>query len=275
MVYPSLRSILYLALGTAVLAQLLLFPFFSQLHSPQLSLVATELCILWLVILFVRRQRVSGEELLLLNATPLRTLMLTLPLALSGSLLINQFDLHCGRLLDAFGYSLPLHIQRNLIEVQLAGDLPALFLGIAAVVVTPGVSEEILFRGLVFTGLYVHQGPRLAVVGAGLFFALVHFNPWQLPALILLGIFLGVLVYWTHSVYPAILAHMVNNALSFAGLNLKVYWGIKFLSTDHPYSLPAILALVLVFWSAALRLQRQSPIMPLPPKPHPPVQSLT
>lgn len=273
--YPSLRSILYLVLGTAVLAQLLLFPVFSQLYSPQLSLIATELSVLWLVILFVRRQQVPGEELLLLNATPLRTLMLTLPLALSASLLISQLDLHCGRYLDALGYSLPLHIQRNLIEVQLAGDLPALLLGTAAVVVAPGVVEEILFRGLVFTGLYVHHGPRLAVVGAGLFFALIHFNPWQLPALVLLGIFLGVLVYWTHSIYPAILAHMVNNALSFAGLNLKVYWGIEFLSTDHPYSLPATLTLLLVFWAAALRLQRQSPIMPLPPQTHLPVRLLT
>jgi membrane protease YdiL (CAAX protease family) len=251
----------------AVLAQLLLFPFFSQLYSPQLSLIATELCVLWLVILFVRRQQMPGEELLLLNATPLRTLVLTLPLAICASLLTSQFDLYCGRFLGAFGYSLPLHIQRNLIEIQLTGDLPALLLGVAAVVITPGVSEEILFRGLVFTGLYLHQGPRRAVVGAGLFFALIHFNPWQLPALILLGIFLGVLVYWTHSIYPAVLAHMINNALSFAGLNLKVYWGIEFLSTDHPYSLPVILALALAFWATALRLHRQPTIMPLPPKP--------
>lgn len=267
--YPSLRSILYLTLGTAVLAQLLLFPLFSRLYSPQLSLVATELSVLWLVVLFVRRQRGPGEELLLLNATSLRSLLLTVPLAASGSLLISQLDLYCGRFLEAQGYPLPLHIQRNIIEVQLAGDLPALLFGLVAVVITPGIAEELLFRGLVFAGLYVHRGPRLAVVGAGLFFALVHFNPWQLPALILLGVLLGILVYWTHSVYPAILAHMINNALSFADLNLKVYWGIDVLSADHTYSLPVVLGLVLVFAATALRLQRQPPIMPLPPKAHP------
>jgi membrane protease YdiL (CAAX protease family) len=274
MVYPSLRSILYLALGTAVLAQLLLFPLFSKMHSPQLSLAATELCVLWLVVFFVRRQQVAGEELLLLNATPLRSLVLTVPLALSGSLLIGQLDLHCGQLLEALGYSLPLHIQRNIIEVQLAEDPWAVLLGLAAVVITPGVCEEILFRGLVFVGLYVHQGPRRAVAGAGLLFALVHFNPWQFPALILLGIFLGMLVYWTHSIYPAILAHMVNNALSFAGLNLKVYWGIEFLSADHAYSPPLLLALLLVFAATALYLRRQPTIMPLPPRPHLPFSLL-
>lgn len=275
MIYPSLRSILYLALGTAVLAQLLLFPAFSQLYSPQLGLIATELSVLWLVILFVRRQQMPGEELLLLNATSLRTLILTLPLAISASLLINQFDLLFGHFLSAFGYSLPLHLQRNLIEVQLAGTLPALLWGVAAVVVAPGVSEELLFRGLVFTGLYVYQGPRLAVGGTALFFALVHFNPWQLPGLFLLGALLGLLVYWTHSIYPAILAHMVNNALSFAGLNLKVYWGIEFLSTDLPYSLPVILALALICWATVLQLRRQPPIMPLPPTSQHPLHMFT
>jgi len=271
MVYPSLRSILYLALGTAFLAQLLLFPAFSEWHSPQLGLIATELAVLGLVLLFVRRHGGPGESLLLLNATPRRSLLLTLPLALSGSLLISQFDLYCGRLLGSLGHPLPLHIQRNIIEVQLAGDLPALAFGLLAVVIVPGIAEELLFRGLVFAGLFVHRGPRLAVVGAGVFFALVHFNPWQLPALVLLGVLLGMLVYWTHSIYPAILAHMVNNTLSFAGLNLKVYWGIETLGANHPYSLPVVLALVLVFAAAALRLRRQQPIMPLPAKARPAV----
>ncbi len=275
MAYPSLRSILYLALGIAVLAQLLLFPTFSQLYSPQLGLIATELSVLWLVILFVRRQQLAGEELLLLNATSLRTLVLTLPLAISVSLLINQFDLLFTQFLSTLGYPLPLHIQRNLIEVQLAGDLPALLWGVAAVVVAPGISEEVLFRGLVFTGLYIYHGPRLAIGGAALFFALVHFNPWQLPALFLLGLLLGLLVYWSHSIYPAILAHMVNNALSFAGLNLKVYWGTELLSTDVLYSLPVILALALICWAIALQMRRHPPIMPLPPRPRPPINLFT
>lgn len=275
MVYPSLRSILYLAVGIAVLAQMLVFPFFSQLHSPQLGLIATELSVLCLSILFVRRQQVAAEELLLLNATSLRTLALTLPLAISTSLLINQFDLHLSHLLSAFGYSLPLHIQHNLIEIQLAGDLPAVLWGVAAVVVTPGVCEEILFRGLVFTGLYVHRGPRMAVVGAALLFALVHFNPWQLPTLFLMGASLSLLVYWTHSIYPAILAHTVNNALSFAGLNLKVYWDIETLSANHSYSMPVLLGLGLVCCAAALRLHRQKPVMPLPPPLHHPIHLLT
>jgi len=269
MVYPSLRSILYLALATAFLAQLLLFPIFSKWHSPQLGLITTELAVLGLVLLFARRHGGPGESLLLFNATPRRCLLLTLPLALSGSLLISQFDLYCGRLLGSLGHPLPLHIQRNIIEVQLAGDLPSLVFGLFAVVIIPGIAEELLFRGLVFAGLYVHRGPRLAVVGAGVSFALVHFNPWQFPTLVLLGVLLGMLVYWTHSIYPAILAHMVNNTLSFAGLNLKVCWGIETLGANHPYSLPVVLALVLVFAAAALRLRRQQPIMPLPAKARP------
>ena len=217
--------------------------------------------------LFIRRNRMLPENLLLFNATPLSTLIATAVTALCASLLISDFDLLFSKLLDFLDLRLPLAMQRTLLEIQLVRDLPGLVLVLAAVILAPGLCEELFFRGLVFTGLYVHHGPRAAVLGSALLFALVHFRPWQLPALFLFGLFLAVLVYWTHSIYPAILAHVVNNLASAASVNLKVYLGSETLGLDHFLPLP-VTVLSLVILVAGLRfLCRRPPLLPLHPPP--------
>lgn len=261
--YPSTRSILYLSLCALSLAQLVVFPSLTYLSSPQLGLAAAELSVVWLMALFIRHQRLKAEDLLLLNATPLPALGLTLLLAISASLLIAEFDLFFGELMAAGGLPLPLYFQRSLIEIQLVRDLTELGMGLIAVVALPGICEELLFRGFLLTGLCAHQGPRAGVLGPALIFALTHFNPWQLPALFLFGAFLGLLVYWTHSIYPAIVAHMTNNLLSFAGVNLKVYWGIEALDYGQHLPLPALIGALGVLAVGLLLLRRQPCSMPL------------
>lgn len=261
--YPSLKNILYLALCAFSLAQLVLFPSISHFYSPQLGLIAAELSIFGLMALFIRQRRLAAEDLLLLNATSLSTLLITPLLAISASLLVSELDLCFGQFAASLGWPLPLYFQRSLLELQLVRDLPELGLGLVAVAVAPGVCEELFFRGFVFTGLCAHRSARTAVLGSALLFSLVHFNPWQLPALFLFGLFLGLLVYWTHSIYPAILAHMVNNLLSFASVNLKTYWGIEALSPDQHLSLLALLATLAALFTGLLLLRRQSPLMPL------------
>jgi len=261
--YPSTRSILYLSLGALSLAQLVIFPSLTYLYSPQLGLAAAELSVVWLLGLFIRHRRLRTEDLLLLNATPLPTLGLTLPVAISASLLIAEVDLFFGELMAAGGLPLPLYFQRSLFEIQLVRDLPELGLGVLAVVVLPGICEELFFRGFVLTGLCARHGPRTAVLGPALIFALAHFNPWQFPALFLFGAFLGLLVYWSHSIYPAILAHTVNNLLSFAGVNLKAYWGLEILDYGQHLPLPALISALGVLGMGLLLLRRQPPLMPL------------
>ncbi len=261
--YPNLGQILRLVLLAAFLAPLLIGQLVG-LYSQHVGLLLAEFSIFGFMALFIRRQRMIPEDLLLLNATPLPTLIGTAVTALCASLLVSDLDLLFGELLDFLDMPFPLAFQRYLLEVQIVRDLPELGLVLAGVVLVPGLCEELLFRGLVFTGLYVHHGPRAAILGSALLFALVHLRPWQLPALFLFGLFLVALVYWTHSIYPAILGHMVNNLVSATGVNLKAHLGLETLGLDQPLPLPFTALFSVVLVGGLLFLRRQPTFLPLP-----------
>ena len=149
-------------------------------------------------------------------------------------------------------------------ELQIIRSLADAPGGLAALVLFPALCEEPFVRGFVLTGLYAHYGPRWALLGSSVFFAVSHFNPWQFLPLLVFGLFLGALVHWTHSIYPAILAHAINNLASVAGINLRTYWGLEedFGPSQH---LPLHLALLalLALLAGLFLLRRQPPIMPL------------
>jgi membrane protease YdiL (CAAX protease family) len=202
------------------------------------------------------------EDLLLLNATPLRCLALAVPVAAAAGLLVEQFDQWSIAVLDGLGVAMPLGLQRDVIELQVVRGLSELGLTLVATALVPAVCEEAFFRGLAFTGLCAHRGPAIAVVGSAALFAATHFSPWHLPALFLLGLLLAALTYWTHSVYPAVVAHLTNNLLAVGEVNLEAYSGVDLLGNGIRWGVLALAAAVLVVGLALVR--RQKPIMPLP-----------
>ena len=95
---------------------------------------------------------------------------------------------------------------------------PADFLGIVlAVAIVPALCEEILFRGFVQAGL-VRQAERswAGVVATAVVFGIFHLDPWRFVPAAILGIFLGWLRQVSGSLWPAILAHAINNVLTIA-----------------------------------------------------------
>ncbi len=261
--YPRLGQILRLALPALLVAQFLVWPLVGLL-SPYVGIVATELTLIVFVALYIRRHRLLGEDLLLLNATPLLTLLIVLPTAVGASLVIAEFDLYVSGIFATFGLSPPLSFQRNLLELQVAQS-PFELVGIMlAVALAPAICEELFFRGFVFTGSYAHYGPRVALVFSAFLFAAVHFNPWQLPALFLFGLFLAVLTYATHSIYPAMLAHLVNNALSVVGINMRAHFGNEALASTAHLPLPVLFIAILTLAGGLFLIARRPRIMPLP-----------
>ena len=132
-----------------------------------------------------------------------------------------------------------------------------------SVVFLPGICEELFFRGFVLTGMCVHVGTKKALFVSAALFALAHFNPWQFPALLAMGFLLAMLVYWTHSIYPAIIAHSTNNALSVTGINLRTHYGIDGLASSEPLSTVALLASFLVLCGGLWSISRSKRFMPL------------
>ena len=74
------------------------------------------------------------------------------------------------------------------------------------------VCEETVFRGIIQKGL-INRGvsPLKAVVFSAVLFGIIHGNPWQLVAGILLGVVLGWVYEKTNSLLSSIMLHIFNN----------------------------------------------------------------
>ena len=84
------------------------------------------------------------------------------------------------------------------------------------------LSEEIVFRGAVLRSLL--KAERLPVWGAiavsAVFFALIHFNPAQMPHALLIGLLLGWMYWRTGSILPGVAFHWANNSIAYIVYNI-------------------------------------------------------
>ena len=87
------------------------------------------------------------------------------------------------------------------------------FLFFVSVVFCAPVAEEILFRGPVQNGLVRGVGPRVGVLLTAVFFALYHMDPLHMIGVFFIGLFLSWLRAYGGSLWPCILAHVLNNLL--------------------------------------------------------------
>ena len=88
-------------------------------------------------------------------------------------------------------------------------------MALVASVLAP-IAEEIAFRGYVLSALRTHLSPGAAILGSSVLFASIHLDPVRFPAVLFLGVFLGWLAWRSGSIWPAVAAHGVNNALGSA-----------------------------------------------------------
>ncbi len=88
-----------------------------------------------------------------------------------------------------------------------------LILNLLVTAVLPGICEETLHRGMLLNG-NSNLGVRKTVLVSGLLFGLLHLNIEQFFYASIIGIFLGYLCMFCNSIYPCIIVHFMNNALS-------------------------------------------------------------
>ncbi|WP_141727573.1 CPBP family intramembrane glutamic endopeptidase [Thermogemmatispora onikobensis] len=112
------------------------------------------------------------------------------------------------------GLHLPLQTNDQVIlESSRLEPLTTVTLLVLAVIVAP-LCEEIFFRGFVFPGLRRGLATGWAVLASALVFGLAHADLGSLPVLIVIGLLLALLRWWSGSVYPGLLLHMLNNGIS-------------------------------------------------------------
>jgi ABC-2 type transport system permease protein/sodium transport system permease protein len=80
----------------------------------------------------------------------------------------------------------------------------------------PALCEELFFRGYVLSGVRSTLGKMPAVLLVAVVFAVFHQSIFRFFFTALLGILLGLLVVRWRSVWPAVLAHFMHNAISIS-----------------------------------------------------------
>lgn len=87
-----------------------------------------------------------------------------------------------------------------------------LFYGLVMTALLPAVFEEFTHRGLLFA-CYRDSGWKVVLISA-IFFSLMHQNIRQTGYTFFDGLILALLVYYSGSIFPAMLVHFLNNAVS-------------------------------------------------------------
>ncbi len=134
----------------------------------------------------------------------LSSYLVTIILIFGASIVISQI-INISRL----AFSADLYQQ--IIDSMLAENIFAL---IIVLVILPAVLEELIFRGIIFSGLLRNSGFKFALLFSSALFGLIHFNFVQGISAFLTGLILGWLYWRYNSLIIPIIAHGFNNLLS-------------------------------------------------------------
>lgn len=128
-------------------------------------------------------------------------------------------------------------------------SLLMIFLSIAII---PAICEEVVFRGVLQPLIAKStRNIHVAIWLTAIVFSLIHMQFYGFLPRVLIGAFLGYLVIWTGSLWPAILAHFANNATAF--VLYKSYGSMEapegsIQNEWYTYALSIFLFGALVFW---------------------------
>jgi uncharacterized protein len=86
------------------------------------------------------------------------------------------------------------------------------------IVIAAPVLEELIFRGIILDGLLKRYSPMKSIVVSSILFGIVHLNPWQFIAALVIGFFSGWVYYKTRQLSLSILIHFVNNSVAFVSM---------------------------------------------------------
>lgn len=96
-----------------------------------------------------------------------------------------------------------------------------LLFALFTVAVVPAICEEILFRGYILRAFEKSWGIIAAIIASGFLFGLFHLQIGNLLPLAMLGFVLAVMTWLSGSIWPAVVAHFINNgAAVVVGINL-------------------------------------------------------
>jgi len=165
--------------------------------------------------LYVRWRRYNPALIFRLRPVGWRLAMTSVLIGLALTFVADELD-RLMNLLLPFPEELANLLQQLLIARSFMDWIIILF----GAVLLAGLFEEMLFRGFVQNSLEQHYGDvTRAVLWTAVLFAVIHFNPWWIVQIVLLGVFLGVMAWKSDSIVPGAIVHAINNGISVAIIN--------------------------------------------------------
>jgi len=190
-----------------IFAVCLLLFFYLGTYSQGLSVVGGSIFTQWVllalvpvaILWFIRVDLAKALSIRLPRLGAVLAVLLILP---GMMVLVQQFSFWMSQFIPSSGLEG---------ELEPVIQATSLWLLVFAIAVSPGICEEILFRGAVLSGLRTKFKPWVAVLLTGVMFGLFHISLDRVPPTALLGIFITYICLRSGSILPAMLYHIVHN----------------------------------------------------------------
>jgi hypothetical protein len=202
--------IMGLICATLVSLMIMIFvPTSNLTKTTQLLLLIAELFLPVPIFFWAWRRHTNLGELLRIKRVSSPSIIASMIVSVSLTVIIDELD----RLIQIV---LPLPESfASIGEIMLITDWQSALLIIGVVVFAAPLVEEMMFRGFFQRILEYRQGDiTKSVLLSAMVFALVHFNPWWVVQIYLMGLFLGYLAWRANSIWPSFVLHAVNNGWS-------------------------------------------------------------
>ena len=250
--HPTIREAIGLYL--ICLALMLSAGLLLQAVDLRIGLIVTEGGLILLPTLyFIQKNRLSFRQVLRLKRVSFQILFLIFIITIPFRV--------CSFLVSAVVqtvFPMPDFILRSLehmyAELMFPSNTLELILTVLGIIFMAAICEEVMFRGFILHVLLKRKGRWSAIVITAIGFALYHLDPWAIPEVAIIGIFLGWLVVRTDSIFPAIVAHASFNFLGivllpkiFGVQTIDDFFQISFPLFVYPIAFAVLFALLFAF----------------------------
>lgn len=210
--------------------------------------ILTEALVVLAPICFLLRRQRPLQALRLHEAPNSVPLVWALLGVLSLAVLIAEFSYWSDQV-----FPMPDSVKAAYLKAVTPESWPELLVLLVAAGLTPGICEEVAFRGF-FQRIGLERfGRHGGIALAAALFALMHLDPWHLIALFAIGVYLGYLFVWTGNLWISVAAHATNNAASVILLYLAPDTSLSQMSEAPPRWLLPISLLALYLATTRIR----------------------
>lgn len=198
-------NVLYLVVGLL----LLFVGFLVQSYELYLGLVVTEYVLILIPnIIFIKMRGLSLKRVLKLNGFSLKQLGYTILMVLFSYPIAVFLNLIVMNIINMFTEFMPTTVPIPMTPREF-------LISFIIIGVTPGICEEVMFRGTILNA-YETLGYKKSIVISALLFGIFHFNIANLVGPTFLGIILGIVALKSNTIFLPIIGHTLNNTIALS-----------------------------------------------------------